>query len=59
MTSSESSKPNLNLIWQQRKQMTPASKPMASDAMGFTKPAQGVMATSPATRPDAPPSVVA
>ena len=32
---------------------------MASAAIGFTNPAQGVMATRPATAPDAPPRVVA
>src|SRR6185503_16529246 len=34
-------------------------KPMATDAIEPTKPAHGVMATRPATAPDAAPSVVA
>src|SRR2546423_9673895 len=39
--------------------MPPAAKPMASAPMGPTKPLAGVMATSPATAPDAAPTVVA
>src|SRR6185436_13777140 len=32
--------------------------PMMSDAIGVTNPAAGVTATSPATAPEAPPSIV-
>src|SRR4051812_47832320 len=39
--------------------MAPATNPMAIDAIGPTNPAHGVIATSPATAPDAAPSVVA
>src|SRR5215470_6609960 len=38
--------------------MTPATAPITIDAIGVTKPAAGVMATSPATAPDAAPSTV-
>ena len=36
----------------------PAAAPMAIDGIAPTKPAHGVIATSPATAPDAAPSVV-
>src|SRR5689334_465915 len=42
-----------------RKQMMPAAAPMAIDDMLPTKPAHGVMATNPATAPEAAPRVVA
>src|SRR5688500_16929238 len=38
--------------------MAPATAPMTIDAIGPTKPAAGVMATSPATAPEAAPSTV-
>src|SRR3954447_204974 len=38
---------------------TPPARPMTMAARLFTKPHAGVMATSPATAPDAAPSVVA
>src|ERR1041385_7312764 len=41
-----------------RKQKTPAIAPIASDDMGVTKPAAGVMATSPATAPEIAPSAL-
>src|SRR5215471_13053255 len=36
----------------------PAAKPMTIDDSGVTKPEAGVMATSPATAPEAAPSIV-
>src|ERR1019366_6763850 len=41
-----------------KKQTSPASKPMASAAMGCTNPDAGVMATSPATAPERAPRAV-
>ena len=41
-----------------KKQKNPASRPMSSAAMGWTKPDAGVMATSPATAPEIAPSAV-
>src|ERR1019366_7124497 len=41
-----------------RKQKTPASKPITSAGIGFTKPDAGVIATSPATAPEMPPSIL-
>src|SRR5213593_2267472 len=38
--------------------MTPAASPMITDDSGATKPDPGVMATSPATAPEAAPSMV-
>src|ERR1051325_7862478 len=38
--------------------MTPAPKPITIAASGVTKPEAGVMATNPATAPDAAPSIV-
>src|SRR5262245_57110880 len=38
--------------------MMPATAPITMDAMGVTNPAAGVIATSPATAPDAAPSTV-
>src|SRR5580693_2881493 len=38
-----------------RKQKTPAANPMNTDDMGETKPAAGVIATSPATAPEIAP----
>src|ERR1700675_3744836 len=38
--------------------MTPATAPITMEAMGVTKPAAGVTATSPATAPEAAPSTV-
>jgi len=40
------------------KHTRPASIPMASDAIGCTKPAAGVIATRPATAPEMPPSAL-
>src|ERR1700730_1925574 len=42
-----------------QKQKIPAMKPMTSAGMGPTKPAAGVIATSPATAPDLAPSALA
>ena len=41
-----------------KKQTTPAMKPINSAGNGFTKPDAGVMATSPATQPEMPPSTL-
>src|SRR5687767_9290386 len=38
--------------------MTPATAPMRIEAIGVTNPAAGVMATRPATAPEAAPSTV-
>src|SRR6266446_864385 len=38
--------------------MMPATAPITMEAMGVTKPAAGVIATSPATAPEAAPSTV-
>src|SRR5689334_19265670 len=57
-TSSESSKPNLNLSEMASAQTAPAMRPIAMAPIGLTKPHAGVMATRPATAPDAAPSVV-
>src|SRR6478672_8460690 len=38
--------------------MTPAKKPITIAASGVTKPDAGVIATKPATAPDAAPSIV-
>src|SRR5678816_613118 len=38
--------------------MTPARRPITTAAIGVTKPEAGVMATRPATAPDAAPSIV-
>ena len=57
-TSSESSYPNLNLRLTAQKQTNPATSPIAMADIGETKPAPGVMATRPATAPEAAPSVV-
>src|SRR5262245_5714159 len=38
--------------------MTPAPKPITTAARGVTKPEAGVIATKPATAPDAAPSIV-
>src|SRR5438105_4443977 len=58
-TSSESSKPNRNFMFTAKKHTKPATKPMQSAAGAPTKPEAGVIATSPATAPDAAPTVVA
>ena len=42
-----------------QKQTRPATIPMARDPAGLTKPEAGVMATRPATAPDAAPRLVA
>ena len=42
-----------------RRHTTPAAKPMIMAPIVLTKPAQGVMATRPATAPEAAPRVVA
>ena len=59
MTSSESSSRSAFLSSMARKQTTPAMKPMAIGEKPPTKPAHGVMATRPATAPEAAPRVVA
>src|ERR1700733_15483195 len=41
-----------------KKQNRPAIKPIASAAMGWTKPLAGVMATNPATAPEMAPRAV-
>ena len=57
-TSSESSYPSRALRWQPAKQRIPATPPITIAARGPTKPQAGVMATRPATAPDAVPSAV-
>ncbi len=57
-TSSESSKPKRNLSATARAHSTPAMMPIAIAPSGVTKPHAGVMATRPATAPEAAPSVV-
>src|SRR5689334_22422076 len=49
---------NFILSVQAYQQTTPATPPIAIEAMGVTKPEPGVMATRPATAPDAAPSIV-
>src|SRR5208283_2413238 len=57
--SSESSYRNIDFtLVTMRKQKTPAAKPMAMADMGETKPAAGVIATSPATAPEIAPSAL-
>src|ERR1700722_10808057 len=58
-TSSESSKPNLYFSPTARAQIAPPAKPIARAPSTLTDEHDGVMATSPATMPDAAPSVVA
>src|SRR5215217_7453407 len=58
-TSSESSIPSLNFRPTARAHSTPATKPIASAPTTLTEPQDGVMATRPATMPDAAPSEVA
>src|SRR5689334_14673466 len=58
-TSSESSNPNLNFNPTARAHNTPAETPMANAPMTSTEPHDGVMATRPATTPDAAPRDVA
>src|ERR1051326_4939713 len=41
-----------------QKQNMPASSPIRSAGMGFTKPDAGVIATRPATAPEIPPSML-
>ena len=50
---------SLNLSWRRGSTNAPAMKPMAIGAIPPTKPAHGVMATSPATAPEPAPRVVA
>ena len=57
-TSSESSKPNLFFRPIAKAQTAPAMKPMKIEPTGLTQPAHGVIATRPATAPDAAPSAV-
>src|SRR6476620_6067278 len=57
-TSSESSKPNRVFRLIANAQMHPAMKPMKIEPIGLTQPAHGVMATSPATAPEAAPNPV-
>src|ERR1700727_1031555 len=58
-TSSESSKPSLNFSPTASAHSTPAIAPIAKAPTALTDEHDGVMATNPATMPDAPPSVVA
>src|ERR1700730_2678068 len=58
-TSSESSKPNLNFSPTASAHTTPATNPTTKAPSTLTDEQDGVMATSPATMPDAAPSVVA
>src|SRR5246127_1018502 len=58
-TSSESSKPSLNFSPQASAHTTPATRPTTNAPTALTDEQDGVMATSPATMPDAAPSVVA
>src|SRR6187551_2347269 len=58
-TSSESSYPSADLSFvTANRQTTPASAPMTSEPIGPTQPHAGVIATSPATAPEAAPSIV-
>src|SRR6478736_8036182 len=58
-TSSESSYPNLLLSQDTaHRQISAAMAPMAIEPMVPTQPQAGVMATSPATAPEAAPSIV-
>src|SRR5207248_5769317 len=57
-TSSESSYPSRAFRWQPAKQSIPATPPMISAASGPTNPQAGVIATRPATAPEAVPSAV-
>src|SRR5271155_5462181 len=58
-TSSESSKPSLNFSPTASAHSTPATAPIAKAPNALTDEQDGVMATNPATMPEAPPSVVA
>src|SRR5262245_40783172 len=58
-TSSESSYPSLYFRPTARAHRTPATTPMMSAPMTLTAPQDGVIATSPATMPEAAPSDVA
>src|SRR5277367_4825209 len=58
-TSSESSKPSLNFSPTASAHSTPATAPIAKAPNALTDEQDGVMATSPATMPEAPPNVVA
>src|SRR6516165_6861978 len=58
-TSSESSKPSLNFSPHASAHTTPATKPTTRAPSALTDEHDGVMATRPATMPDAAPSVVA
>src|ERR1700737_3090981 len=58
-TSSESSNPNLNFRPTASAHSTPATAPTISAPSTLTEEQEGVIATSPATMPEAPPSVVA
>src|SRR5690242_12160822 len=58
-TSSESSYPNLYLRPTAQAQTTPAATPISSAPRGESEPQLGVIATSPATMPEAAPSEVA
>src|SRR6202167_1783501 len=58
-TSSESSKPSLNFSPTASAHSTPATAPIAKAPNALTDEQDGVMATNPATTPEAAPSVVA
>lgn len=57
-TSSESSNPNLYFKLTARAQKIPAKNPITTAAHGATNAQAGVIATKPATAPDAAPSEV-
>src|SRR5262245_35625780 len=57
-TSSASSKPNLNFSPVARQQTAPGPRRRMIEPTGVTQPQAGVIATRPATAPDAAPSVV-
>src|ERR1700744_2211669 len=58
-TSSESSNPSLNFSPTASAHSTPATAPITKAPNALTDEHDGVMATNPATIPEAPPSVVA
>ena len=49
---------NLSFNWSAARQIAPAAIPMTIAPNGFTKPAAGVIATNPATAPQAKPRLV-
>src|SRR5579885_3174702 len=57
-TSSESSRPSLVFRLTANAHTKPAMKPTKIEPIGLTQPAHGVIATRPATAPEAAPSAV-